>query len=310
VAGNEGISVSGKASRTALRVAVHRAVHQLLDQPLVFTDPLALPILGPEEARAVAADPAGASRYAWAPYIRALVAVRARVAEDTLAELVRQGLRQYVVLGAGLDTFAYRNPWPDLRVWEVDHPATQAWKREQLARSGIGIPSPAPFVPVDFERERVTDALAAAGLDPAAPTFFSWLGVTPYLARPAIDATLAAVASATRQGGGVVFDYGVSRKHLSLVERAVVAYRARKLKAIGEPWRTAFDPPALVAEMRALGFAEVEDLTPAVLNARYLDNAGGGLRISNAGHIMRAVTPVAGKLRADTIRTGPLHDTQ
>ena len=158
---------TGTPSGTALRVAAVRAAHRLLDDPVVFDDPLALSILGPEAEAAMRADP-----YRFNDPIsrglRASLIVRSRVAEDELARAVAAGVRQYVVLGAGLDTFAYRNPFEDLRVFEIDHPATQAWKRECLDKAGIAIPDSLTFAPVDFE-EGVTlaEGLAAAGFDRA-----------------------------------------------------------------------------------------------------------------------------------------------
>jgi methyltransferase (TIGR00027 family) len=222
-------------------------------------------------------------------YLRAFLTVRSRIAEDTLAELVAGGLRQYVVLGAGLDTFAYRNPWPGLRVWEVDHPATQQWKRERLVKGGIALPAESPFVAVDFERQSLRDALLAAGLDFAAPTFFSWLGVTPYLDRPAIDATFHLVADAARTGGGIVFDYFVPPHTQSLLVRGLIALRQRRLKAIGEPWRTWFEPSALAAELRQLGFRDVTDFSADMINARYFSGRDDRLRVGGAGRVMRAV---------------------
>ena len=124
---------AGRASETAQRVALRRAAHQLLDQPPVFADPVALRIIGAYAADALQASPRTFEVTPLAPYLRAFMAVRSRYAEEQLARAVAASARQYVVLGAGLDTFAYRNPWPDLRVFEVDHPATQAWKRARLA---------------------------------------------------------------------------------------------------------------------------------------------------------------------------------
>jgi methyltransferase (TIGR00027 family) len=283
---------ASEPSLTAHRVARRRAVHQLLDEPLVFTDPLALDILGPERARELRADPRRRETNRFAVLLRAFLAVRSRVAEDTLAELVARGLRQYVVLGAGLDTFAYRNPHRGLRVWEVDHPATQAWKRERLAAAAIAVPDPAPFVPVDFEREELGTALARSGLDPRSPVFFSWLGVTPYLHIEAIDATLGFVAGATRAGGGIVFDYGVPPSRLRLRARILFWVLTRRLKRIGEPWRTFFEPDELVEKMRTLGFATVEDLSGETLNERYFAERTDGLRVGVLGHVLRALTPL------------------
>ena len=200
-----------------------------------------------------------------------------------------QGLRQYVILGAGLDTFAYRNPWPGLRVWEVDHPATQGWKRERLAQAGIVIPTPAPFVPVDFAEQDLEQALVASGLDLGKPTFFSWLGVAPYLERPAIDALLGFVAGASATGGGIVFDYFVPPHTQPLMVRLMLALRRWRLKKIGEPWRTYFDPAELVAQLKALGFRDVTDFTPALINERYFAGREDGLKVGSVGRVMRAV---------------------
>src|SRR5262245_36371831 len=196
-------------SRTAMRVAARRAAHQLLDHPRVLEDPIALPIIGPEAAAKVRSEPL--------PYrgrpgrsLRAFLVARSRFAEDELARAVARGTRQYVILGAGLDTFAYRNPHENagLRVFEVDFPATQAWKRRKLTAASIAIPPSLTFAPVDFERQTLAAGLAVAGFDASGPAFFSWLGVSMYLSAEAIDSTLQFVASLP-PGGGIVFDYAV-----------------------------------------------------------------------------------------------------
>ena len=140
--------LTGQPSRTAHRVAVRRAAHQIWDHPRVFEDPVALRIIGPDEAAAI--SPAKPEETTFERHLRAFVVVRSRYAEEQLAEAVARGVRQYVVLGAGLDTFAYRNPFPDLKVFEVDHPATQAWKRRLLEAVAIPVPASLTFVAVDF----------------------------------------------------------------------------------------------------------------------------------------------------------------
>src|SRR6202034_3949516 len=121
--------------------------------------------------------------------LRAFIVARSRLAEDNLRHAVEKGVRQYVLLGAGLDTFAYRNPYPQLRVFEVDHPATQAWKRELLRENSITIPGNVRLVPVDFERQSLETELERAGFDMQAPAFFAWLGVVPYLTLDAFRST-------------------------------------------------------------------------------------------------------------------------
>jgi methyltransferase (TIGR00027 family) len=173
-------------------VAVRRAAHQLFDQPRVLDDPLALPIIGIAAAEKLRTSPKTQSSIARA--FRAFMAVRSRYAEDQLAQAVARGTRQYVVLGAGLDTFAYRNPYPGLRVFEVDHPATQEWKRGRLQAAGIAVPSSMIYAAVDFERQTLAWGLEQSGFDPKLPAFFSWLGVVPYLTRESCMATLSHIA--------------------------------------------------------------------------------------------------------------------
>ena len=185
---------AGRPSTTAQSVAIRRAEHQLFDFPHVLDDPIALRIIGPEGAASIALR-------CWFAYfpgpraMRAFMAARSRYAEDQLARAIASGTAQYVVLGAGLDTFAYRNPYTDsaLRVFEVDHPDTQAWKRHRLASTAIPIPYPVTFVPVDFGRQEPETELEKAGFKPDEPAFFSWLGVTPYLSKEIVMATFARI---------------------------------------------------------------------------------------------------------------------
>ncbi|HKT80382.1 MAG TPA: class I SAM-dependent methyltransferase [Vicinamibacterales bacterium] len=275
-------------SRTAWRVAARRAAHQLLDRPLVFDDPLAVRILG-EDARPRITENADSLV---GQTLRAFMAVRSRVAEDELSELVDQGVRQMVILGAGLDTFAYRNPFAGLRVFEVDHPATQAFKRHLLATAGIAIPESLTYVPIDFERQTLEVALADAGVRSDAPTFFSWLGVSMYLSEATVMSVLALVRSFPPPTA-IVFDYAVNASELGWVERIALNAFARRLEAIGEPWTCFFEPPKLAADLRASGFDEVRDLGPRDLNARYFANRDDGLRVGSLGRIMIAARRAA-----------------
>jgi methyltransferase (TIGR00027 family) len=279
-----------RPSRTAMRVAMRRAAHQIFDAPpRVLDDPLALPIVGGEAVAKLEMTPA-LQRGRLARALRAFMAVRSRVAEDALARAVERGVAQYVILGAGLDTFPYRNPYPSsaLRVFEVDHPATQAWKRRRLEAAAIAIPASVTFAPVDFERQTLADGLAAAGFNRRAPAFFSWLGVTMYLSDDAFASTLAYVAS-TPAGGGLVFDYAVPRKSLGWMSRLALDAIARRVAQAGEPFRTFFDPGALQDRLLNAGFRSLEDLGPDELNARYFKGRPDGLRVSgNLGRIASA----------------------
>jgi methyltransferase (TIGR00027 family) len=269
-----------RPSRTAMRVAMRRAAHQLFDAPpLVLDDPVAVPIIGPEAMARVTASPSRQHRRI-ARSARAFMVARSRFAEDALARAVARGTGQFVILGAGLDTFAYRNPYPGgtLRVFEVDHPATQAWKRRKLVNASIAVPASVTYVPVDFERDALADRLAAAGFDLSRPAFFSWLGVTMYLTDEAFSSTLSLVAG-SGAGGGVAFDYGAARSHLGWTDRIALAWLSRRVAAAGEPFRSFFEPGALVARLQKLGFARIEDLGADDINARYFTGRPDGLEV-------------------------------
>ncbi len=282
----------GQPSRTAARVAIRRAAHQLLDHPPVFPDPLALRIIGDEARVKLEADTTVYNRGRFVRYLRAFLAVRSRIAEDALAASVAMGVRQYVVLGAGLDTFALRNRNAELRVFEVDHPDSQAWKRRRLAETGLVEPSTMRFVPVDFARQELGTELARAGFEAATGAFFSWLGVTPYLERDAISATLRFVASSCGQRSGITLDYGARPGFFQFFQRYAYRRLAARVAAIGEPFKTSFEPRTLRAELRALGFGYIQDLAPQDLNRRYFADRRDGLRVGGMGHVVTA-RPVA-----------------
>jgi methyltransferase (TIGR00027 family) len=260
-------------SRTAHRVALRRAAHQIWDHPRVFDDPIALKIIG----NAAAAELAGAKPPAPSRYLRAFVVARSRFAEDHMAQAVASGVKQYVVLGAGLDTFAYRNPFADVRVFEVDYPATQAWKRKLLEAAGIGIPATLTFAPVDFEKSTLAAGLANAGFRANEAAFFSWLGVTPYLAEETVLATLRWIAVICPQNG-VAFDYTVPRSSLGFLRRLAFDALAAKVAGVGEPFVVFFDPRKLAQELEKMGFHHLEDLGAKEINARYFAGRSDGLR--------------------------------
>ncbi len=268
---------------------MRRAAHQLLDDPKVFDDPVALRMIGEESASALRADPGRYEGTPLSPYLRAFVAARSRYAEDELALGVRRGVRQYVILGAGLDTFAYRNPYPEgvLHVFEVDHPTTQIWKQARLEEIGIRLPGDLTFAPVDFETQTLAEGLRGAGYDPSKCTFFSWLGVTEYLTNEAVMATLRFIASAPA-GSGVVFDYIISPSLLTPSQRSNFDALERRVASAGEPWRAFFDPAVLTKDLRAMGFGYVEDQGPEEINARYFKNREDGLRVGSLSHVMNA----------------------
>ncbi len=274
----------GRPSRTAQRVAVRRAAHQLMDRPLIFEDPYAMRIIGPDAAAATAAKSDGRVSSSF----RAFMAVRSRYAEDELAHAVVRGVRQYVVLGAGLDTFAWRSPFPDLRVFEVDYPATQHWKRQRLVNVGMDQPESLTFAPVDFETQTLAEGLRLAGFRTDEPACFSWLGVTMYLTAEAFQSTISFIGGLPT-GSGVTFDYAVDRAELGFFEKAALDHLGRKVAAMGEPFQLFFRPPELAASLRLSGFNDLEDVGRDELNGRYLAERADGLRLRGGiGRIMRA----------------------
>jgi methyltransferase (TIGR00027 family) len=272
-------------SRTAIRVALRRAAHQLYDSPIVFHDPIAVPLLGETYAEELRRTEHKLEK----PYstaMRAFLIARSRFAEDHLAQAVANGVKQYVLLGAGLDTFAYRNPYPELRVFEIDHPATQQWKRELLQRGNITIPGNLTYAPVDFERQLLSEELQNAGFDSTAPTFFSWLGVIPYLTLAAFRATVSFLAERPT-GSGLVFDYGQPREVLPPLEQLSRDSLASRVQLAGEPFQLFFTPETAAAELSA--FSRIEDIGVTEINARYFANRADQLQMrGSAGRILCA----------------------
>lgn len=276
----------GKFSKTAQRVAIRRAAHQLLDHPRVLDDPLALRIIGSEAEEALRSDPR--ENHSFSRAFRAFMAARSRYAEDELAHAVAHGVRQYVVLGAGLDTFAYRNLHAGLRVFEVDHPATQTWKREQLEATGIAIPPSLTFVPINFEEQTLAGGLAQSGFNASETAFFSWLGVVPYLTREACMITLSFIAKLPANSG-VVFDFAVDPALLNAGQRQALDALSRRVAGYGEPLQLFFDPGNLQDELKVMGFHRAEFLQGNELNARYFNDRNDGLLVRGSiGHLMGA----------------------
>ena len=278
----------GEPSRSALTVASLRAVHQLLDEPLVFPDPIALPLLGAPAEAALRDDPFVLND-PMSRGLRGALVARSRFVEDELSRCVAAGARQYVLLGAGLDTFAYRNPYADerLRVFEVDHPGTQRWKQQLVAEAGIGVPPSLTFVPVDFERDDLGGALRQAGFRADQAACVSWMGVTMYLTADAVLRTLGTVAGFAA-GSCLCFDYRVPVTMLNPIERVINEVLEQQIAALGEPWLSTFDPTQLQGQLLELGFSSAESATPDDLNARYFARRKDGLRTGGGVRIMCA----------------------
>jgi methyltransferase (TIGR00027 family) len=265
---------TGVASKTALRVAIRRAAHQVIDRPRVLEDPIARRLIGREYER----DMERAMHYV-ARDFRLYMSVRSRYAEDKLAQQVANGVEQYVILGAGLDTFAYRSPYPRLRVFEVDFPATQEWKHELLAAAGIEIPGNLTFIPLDLEHKSLAESLDEARFNAAEPAFFGWLGVVPYLTLEAFRATLATIGQMPA-GTAISFDYAFPPETLSPQRRRVFETLSKRVAAAGEPLQLFFTPEELEREVRAAGFSRIEQFDTNCMNETYFKGRADGLKLS------------------------------
>jgi methyltransferase (TIGR00027 family) len=247
-------------SRTALACAAARAAHLVVDhEPVIFADPLAAMLLGTPGAQILDHH----RRFAAAPVLagaRTQVLCRSRFTEERLA---RSGLRQYVMLGAGLDTYAYRTgPDEGISVFEVDRPESQQSKRAALRTAGIAIGPNVTFVPIDFESDRLIDTLSASGFDAAQPAFVSWLGVTMYLTREALTATVAAVG-ALPPGTQLVADYLLDPHLRDDAGRAYAAAVSEAAAAGGEPWISCYLPEDLTGIVTRNGFSAVAHVRQA-----------------------------------------------
>jgi methyltransferase (TIGR00027 family) len=277
------------SSRTGEVTAIMRAIHQTDDdEPKILSDSIA-----PRLVDTTGGDDEWLAPILGHPFAkqwRAGFLIRNRYAEDCLAECVDRGAEQYAIIGAGLDTFAFRQPpWArSLRIYEIDHPATQRWKRERLAAGRIGIPSNVKFVSTDFEGNSLGDAVRTGDFDLDAKTFCSWLGVTQYLTLDAIRVTLEFVLSLPRSSE-IIFSFILPLESLSGLEAEALAMAANKGAEIGEPWLSTFRPDDLEAQLRTMGFSDVIRLTPEEAHERYLKNRRDGLQVRRGEQLMRAI---------------------
>ncbi len=277
-----------RSSATAVSVSTLRAVHQLLDGvPKILDDPIALRLLDPATRQRICSR-AAQFQTAKAKRLRAHIVIRSRYAEDCLAEAVRRGVGQYVALGAGDDTFACRQPaWArHLRIFEVDHPASQRAKRDRLRSARIPVPPNVTFVALDFEHDGILTGLRRAGFDPGRPTFVSCLGVLVYLSGVAIAAVFRFVASLPASSE-MVFTFarmaGTNADDTPGRDSAAAA-----AAAVGEPWLTRFEPALLVHQLHRAGFSDVALLTSADIEQRYVRDRRDGLRAPRRIRLVRA----------------------
>ena len=286
------MTTHGQPSLTALTAAAARAAHLIVDnEPVIFADTLAQALLGERAVELIAYHRAHGTHPVLAG-ARAQVTCRSRYAEDRLADAIGRGIGQYVLLGAGLDSFAYRSPLAGrVRVFEVDHPATQDYKRRAwgVADGGGGV----RFVGVDFGRDSLGGALGRAGFDAGRPAFVSWLGVTMYLDRSAVEATVA-VLGGFAPGSEVVLDYmlpagmrdAAGQLYADLVGQAAADW--------GEPWRSVFAPEAMAVVLARHGFGPGRDVGQREMIPAAGWDRSDSLQPAELSRIAHAAIPCAG----------------
>jgi methyltransferase (TIGR00027 family) len=291
----------GDVASTALTSALLRAAHLVLDhEPKIFADDLAMRLAGCEndaELRHIIQQRMHVLRDALGSdlaqevfnRLRAIMIVRARFAEDELARAIETGIRQYVILGAGLDSFAYRRRdlATRIRIFEVDHPRMLEWKSSRLADSGIPIPGNVAFAPVDLESGSLRESLQTTGFQETRPAFFSWLGVTQYLLPSATAATLEQIGSCT-PGTQVALEYLLPHDLLIGVEHQFLTYLTEAGASRGVHWHGLYAPSKMTAWLQAFGFSGVRDLDAESLNSLYFNNRRDGLRVPAASHLLTA----------------------
>ncbi len=248
---------NGSPSQTALTAAAARAAHLLVDhQPWIFADDLAVTLLGKLADEFIDYHRTHGEHLVLTA-ARAQVTCRGRHAEDRLAAAARRGVTQYVILGAGLDSFSCRSPLAgQVAVFEVDHPATQAWKRQRLAEARLMVPDGVTFVPADLESSSLADCLRRAGFDPSRPALVGWLGVTMYLTRPAIGQVLAEIGRFAA-GTELVTDYMLPAGQRDAAGDTYVEMVSAVAAQRGEPWLTFLAPDDMTALLASRGFGAV-----------------------------------------------------
>jgi methyltransferase (TIGR00027 family) len=294
-----------RASETALDTALVRALDNELLRPPVLADPLSAVLLSPAERDLRESQVIG-EVLQQSPELKALtrdellrialqrnansvslILSRARYAEATLSDAMTRGVRQYVLVGAGLDTFAFRHPeYHDrLTIFEIDHPLSQADKRERLRRMALEMPANLHLGACDFEIEGVEAALTCLPYDPGAPAFFACLGVTMYLTPAALEATLRSLREVSLAGSELVFDYLEAHAMETYAARENLRSNIERVRNLGEPVLGPLSSGTLPAELRSLGFELIDDLGPETLQTSYFQHREDHLLASEVGHV-------------------------
>jgi methyltransferase (TIGR00027 family) len=277
------------ASNTAYGTLFMRGVHQLLDaKPLILDDSAALTLLGEDAVRHIK-NSRDHHQTLEARALRTHVVLRSRFTEDRLAEAVGRGITQYVILGAGFDTFAYRQPvWAKaLKIFEVDQPATQAQKQLRLKQANMSLPPNLSFAGIDFEHESLYDGLLRNRVSFTEPSFFSWLGVTMYLKENAIDAVLRTIAQFPAISE-ITFTFSQPQDTLSAQESSFHASLSKIVSGAGEPFVSFFTPAAIKIKLHRAGFKTIAFLSKEEAEERYLHQRPSDLHIPRRSAIAYA----------------------
>jgi len=287
-----------RSSATAQFAAAHRAYHLMHDPAPILEDNAAGWLLGPPLSAILRLAPL---RWLfWRPLlakvrpISVFVVVRSRYTEDALESSIRDGCRQYVILGAGLDSWALRRSEPGVTVFELDHPATQQWKDARI-RSRMGaLPSHLVLIPVDFERESIADVLPSHGFDPRASAFVSWLGTICYLTHGAIEEAFTALARVCAPGSRIAFDYFQPKSTMSPSDLQLFEVLDEGGTRRGEPMQTLLEAGEMAEILLSAGFRVVEDLSASDIRQRYLAHRTDGLDIPGFARLCCAERQGAG----------------
>jgi methyltransferase (TIGR00027 family) len=278
---------------TARATAAIRAMHLLYDQPVVFNDPYALQFTSPAFRRVC--------RSRFFPWllrrrfisemlqpISAQVLSRAIFSEEKLEQAVSKGISQYVIIGAGFDSFCIRRPdfLSCLRIYEIDHPTTQQVKQKRLGEISDTSLNEVEFLAADLERQTVADALSGSSFSKDEKAFFSWLGTVPYLTEDAVFNVLRHLASFAARGSEIVFDYLIPTHLMTREERRVLGTAMQVIERWGEPVKSFFEPDTFPEKIAHLGYCILDNQSPAEQNKKYFFERSDNLRTHSAAYII------------------------
>ncbi len=278
----------GQASYSMVRTAAWRAAHQIIDRPRIFEDPVAVGLV-PEASEKAIIDGVEDHKDPLKVLMRALFAFRSRFTEERLAQAAARGVRQYVIIGAGLDTFPWRQPpfAKEMRIFFVDHPSTLTWSTERFRERGLATPPNLTFVAADLEAQELPTRLDEHGFEQETAAFSSVLGVTQYISRDATEALLRFAASLPARSE-IVFTFSPPDDELDADDLAAIVWSLAATKATGEPWLTRLRAPEVANLLTSLGFQDVFHLSQALAQQRYFSGRTDTLRATRIEELFAA----------------------